>query len=121
MRLNKILPFLEEAEKLELVNSILNNEILEGSISIMEIVPFLEEADVARLFKASLAHEIDVNPKSFLPFLRKDEISKLVEGIQSGEYTNLSIEEILPFLEADQIKALFQEALDLIKKSKQIE
>jgi len=119
MKLNRLLPFLEDAEKHELVNSILNNEILEGKISIMEIIPFLEEEDVDRLFKASLAHEIDLNPISFLPFLSKDEISKLVEGIKSGEFTNLTIEEILPFLEEDQIKALFKDALDSIKKSKQ--
>jgi hypothetical protein len=119
MKLNKILPFLEDADKCELVNSILNNEILEGKISIMEVVPFLKEEDVDRLFKASLAHAIEVNPISFLPFLSKDEISKLLEGIKSGEYTNFTLEEILPFLEEDQIKALFKETLHSIKKSKQ--
>lgn len=119
MKLNKILPFLEDAEKTELVDSIINNDIVEGSISIMEVVPFLEEEEVDRLFKTALARVIDVNPISFLPFLNKDAISKLVKGIQSGEVANLTMEEILPYLEADQIKALFQETLDFIKKSKQ--
>ena len=119
MKLNRLLPFLEDAEKHELVNSILNNEISEDKIAIMEVIPFLEEEDINRLFKASLTHEINVNPVSFLPFLGKDDITKLIEGIKSGEYTSLSIEEILPFLEEDQIKAIFKDVLESIKNSKQ--
>jgi hypothetical protein len=119
MELIKMLPFLGSAEKKELVEAILNNELLEGNGSTIEIVPFLESEDISRLFQASLIGQIDENPSNFLPFLSDEEISKLIDQIKSGEQKNLTIEAVMPFLDFDQIKSLFNEVFDSLKKPKQ--
>ena len=119
MELIKMLPFLGSAEKKELVEAILNNELLEGHVSTLAIVPFLESEDVSRLFQASLTGQINDNPSSFLPFLSDEEISNLINQIQSGEQKNLPIETVMPYLDFDQIKSLFGQVLDSLKKPKQ--
>lgn len=119
MDLMKMLPFLGSEEKKELVEAILNNDLLEVNFSTIAIVPFLEREDVSRLFQASLAGQIDVNPSNFLPFLSDEEISRLIDQIKSGEQSNLTIETVMPFLDADQIKSLFNEILNSLRKPKQ--
>lgn len=119
MELIKMLPYLGSAEKKELVEAILNNELLEGNVSTIAIVPFLERDDISRLFQASLSGQIDVNPSRFLPFLSDEEISILIDQIQSGEQKNLNIETVMPYLDFDQIKSLFNVVFDSLKKPKQ--
>lgn len=119
MELIKMLPFLGSAEKKEMVEAILNHELLEGKELTIAIVPFLESEDVSRLFQASLTGQIDVNPSGFLPFLSEEEISKLMDQIQSGEQKNLAMETVIPYLDVDQIKSLFNEVFDALKKPKQ--
>jgi len=102
-----------------LVEAILNNELAEKKVSVMAIIPFLESEDVTRLFEASLAGKIEVCSSGFLPFLSSEEITNLVEKIKSGEQENLSIESVMPFLDEDQIKSLFKEILESLKKSKE--
>ncbi|MBI9008623.1 MAG: hypothetical protein JEZ05_01205 [Tenericutes bacterium] len=119
MKLSRMLPFLENEEIKELVDSIINNEISDEKISIMQIVPFLEKEDVTRLFEASLEGKIEVCSSGFLPFLSSEELSNLVERIQSGSIEKLQIETIMPFLDQKQVKLLFKEALESAKKIKQ--
>jgi hypothetical protein len=116
MKLVRMLPFLEDEELKELVDAILNNELEENSISVMEIVPFLEEEDTNRLFQAAIEEKIDVNPVVFFPFLEKEVIDQVIEKIQSGEITTISIDSITPFLDDNQIKKIFKNLLNSMKK-----
>lgn len=116
MNIIRMLPFLDSKELKELTNSIINNELVDDAISAHCILPFLEDEEVNLLFDASLAGKIDDNPVGFLPFLEENQITKLVERIQKGEETRISLESVIPFMESDQIKELFRHALDEIKK-----
>jgi hypothetical protein len=51
--------------------------------------------------------------------LSDEEISRLIDRIKSGEQSNLTIETVMPFLEDDQVKSLFNEVLDSLRKPKQ--
>lgn len=119
MKLINMLPFLDDAEKKELVASILNHEIDEEDFPAIEIVPFLEGEDVLKLFQAALEGKINCDPCSFLPFLEKKELDALVERIQSGSEEKISIEMVMPFLESDQVKSIFNLVLDSLKKKKE--
>jgi hypothetical protein len=111
-----MLPFLENAELKELVDSILNDQLDKDSISIIEVVPFLEDEEINRLFNGAIEGKIDVNPVAFLPFLENEAMNELVDRIQSGEITNVKIESIIPFLEKEQIQKIFRDTLNSMKK-----
>ncbi|MDA3931531.1 MAG: hypothetical protein PF513_02205 [Tenericutes bacterium] len=119
MKLSRMLPFLENEEIKELVDSILNNELSNEKISVMQIVPFLEKEDVTRLFEASLTGELEVCSAGFLPFLSSEELTNLVERIKSGDLEKLKIETVMPFLNGKQVKELFKEVLESAKNKKQ--
>jgi 2-phospho-L-lactate guanylyltransferase (CobY/MobA/RfbA family) len=116
MKLVRMLPFLENAELKELVDSILNDQLDKDSISIIEVVPFLEDEEINRLFNGAIEGKIDVNPVAFLPFLENEAMNELVDRIQSGEITNVKIESIIPFLEKEQIQKIFRDTLNSMKK-----
>lgn len=116
MKLIHMLPFLEDEEKKELVDSILNNEIDKEKLCTVTLLPFIEAEEVNRLFKAALEKKIDVNPASFLPFVKDSTINELIERINAGEDVGISVDTLIPFLESDQVKSIFKTALQDAKK-----
>jgi len=116
MKIVGMLPFLEDAEIKELVDSILNNEIDKTKLCTFALLPFIEAEDIDRLFKAALEKKIDANPAGFLPFIEESSLKALIERINAGEDVGISIETLMPFLEADQIKEIFKSVLQDAKK-----
>lgn len=118
MKIIKMLPFLDEAEKKELVDAIINDELEDGSVSPAMLIPFLSGEDTDRLFHAALEGKISTNPTMFLPFLEEEQMSKLVQEIKDGVITTLSLEDLMPFLGENEIHELFKHAFESIKKKK---
>ncbi|MBU1145586.1 MAG: hypothetical protein KJ971_07005 [Firmicutes bacterium] len=115
MKLLRMLPFLEEEELEELVQKIINKEFDNEKINPVCIIPFLNEEQVARLFNSSLKGEISINPEKFLPFVSEKDLEEVLRKIEANEIDTISADSLLPFLNSDQIKKLFQDILNDLK------
>ncbi|MDD3477283.1 MAG: hypothetical protein PHP32_00195 [Candidatus Izemoplasmatales bacterium] len=115
MKITRMLPFIDDEEKTELVNAILNGEISEEHVRIHHLLPFLNKEDRTKLFQGSLEGKIEARPVGFLPFMERPEIDRVVEEIKNNTITTMRLEEVLPFMERDSIKQLFRDTLTEIK------
>lgn len=104
-KLLKILPFLEDAEKKEIVDQILSDSEYFSDVKLAVIVPFLDQADVDKIF----IHEIKKNSKqlqSLVPFVSEELLTEIVDQYLAGEIT-LNMDILYPFLKMEDIKRVF--------------
>ncbi|MGI6360538.1 MAG: hypothetical protein ACOX02_05845 [Acholeplasmatales bacterium] len=104
-KLLKILPFLDEEEKMEIVKEILSDsEYFEG-IKLVVIMPFLEEEDCDKIFM----HQVKKDNKdlqSLLPFVSESLLEELVDKYINGEI-EMNMDMLYPFLKVEEIKKIF--------------
>ncbi|MFU8786902.1 MAG: hypothetical protein ACNA7U_06580 [Candidatus Izemoplasmataceae bacterium] len=117
MKIISMLPFLDEESKDELVESILNNELKEGSHVIPAILPFLSNKQIHKLYIAALEKKIDASPYEMLPFVSQEAINEAIDRIESGDLDGVKLERMLPFLSTDNVRKIFKQAFKHYKKS----
>lgn len=104
-RLLKILPFLDEAEKSEIVEQILSDSDYFENVKLAPILPFLNQKDCDRIF----LHEVEKDSKqlaSIVPFVSQELLSEIVNKYINEEI-DINMDMLYPFLTMADIKRLF--------------
>lgn len=106
--LKDLLPFLEEED----VDALMLGAIQRGE-DISSCLPFASEEGLSKLIDSFLQGAPLKNPKRYLPFLEEEDVSKIAVKVveNGGEYQGLTLANLLPFLDDDEIDDLFLQAL----------
>ncbi|MFA6627275.1 MAG: hypothetical protein WCT17_01930 [Bacilli bacterium] len=115
MNIIKMLPFLDESSKKDLVNAIINREIDMKDLNVIALLPFLEDDEIEKILLFALDEKIHVNPIAILPFTSEAALNRLIEKIQRGEIEGIGLESIAPFLNEEQIRCLFKKEFNKMK------
>ena len=107
-KLAEIIPFLDDDELLhDLVLKIIDGdeEILK-KLDLKSILPLLPDEDCDLLFLKSLELKGKISTEC-LPFVSEDCLSKFIDAYIDGQYQDVDINQIYPFLSDVDIKRLF--------------
>lgn len=104
-KLLKILPFLEEEELKQMVNSILEDNEYFKDIKLAVIFPFLEEEDCDKLFRNELKKG-SKQIQSLIPFVSETLLSEVVDDYLNGK-VQIDMDIFYPFLKMEDIKKIF--------------
>ena len=106
-KLVSMLPFMDDEDIHEVVIGILENKEEYKDLDLVSIMPFLSTEDCDALFKKALDENwaIVVN---IVPFVSSTALSIFVDEYIDGNYQNIDIESLYPFIDSKDIKKLFQ-------------
>ena len=106
-KLVSMLPFMDDEDIHEVVIGILENKEEYKDLDLVSIMPFLSTEDCDALFKKALEENwtIVVN---IVPFVSSKALSIFVDEYINGNYQNIDIESLYPFIDSKDIKKLFQ-------------
>ena len=106
-KLVSMLPFMDDEDIHEVVMGILENKEEYKDLDLVSIMPFLSTEDCDTLFKKALDENwaIVVN---IVPFVSSTALSIFVDEYINGNYQNIDIESLYPFIDSKDIKKLFQ-------------
>ena len=106
-KLISMLPFMDDEDIHEIVIGILENKEEYKDLDLVSIMPFLSTEDCDALFKKALDENwaIVVN---IVPFVSSTALSIFVDEYIDGNYQNIDIESLYPFIDSKDIKKLFQ-------------
>ncbi len=105
-KLVSMLPFMDDEDIHEVVIGILENKEEYKDLDLVSIMPFLSTEDCDALFKKALDENwaIVVN---IVPFVSSKALSIFVDEYIDGNYQNIDIESLYPFIDSKDIKKLF--------------
>ena len=105
-KLVSMLPFMDDEDIHEVVIGILENKEEYKDLDLVSIMPFLSTEDCDALFKKALEENwtIVVN---IVPFVSSKALSIFVDEYIDGNYQNIDIESLYPFIDSKDIKKLF--------------
>ena len=111
-KVNKLvaaLPFMNKEDLHELAEKIINNSEEYKGLSLLAIMPFLETRDCDVLFMKFVIGEkqYDYPLASLAPFVSKECLSKLVDEYVNGEYQDVEMSTLYPFLDSKDVKKVF--------------
>ncbi len=117
--ISELLPFLDDEDLHEIVLSILNDE--ENSkydnLDLEELFPFLNDEDTELLFiKGISSPDSKIDPVDLAPFVSEKALTAFVDEYLKGNYQEVDIDELYPFMKSSDIKRLFLHFLE--KKNK---
>ena len=106
-KLVSMLPFMDDEDIHEVVIGILENKEEYKDLDLVSIMPFLSTEDCDALFKKALDENwaIVVN---IVPFVSSTALSIFVDEYIDGNYQNIDIESLYPFIDSKDLKKLFQ-------------
>ena len=109
-KLAKILPFLDEESIHELVEKILNDDESTKDLDLVKIFPFLTSEDAGKVLVRALKDgNTNVNIERLAPFVSKEALREVVDMYINGELDDsITFESLLPFLDNDSIKKIFE-------------
>jgi hypothetical protein len=111
MTLKTMIPFLDEEEVDELTEKIAASPDGEfQGVRMDEVLPFASEEGVDRMM-LSLA-KIGKNVAPCFPFASDEGLSQLVELIAKGDAKGIALEELLPFIDGDDVGKLAEKILE---------
>ena len=120
--LSNLLPFLEEEELHEIVLSIVNDEKnnIYKNLDLEELFPFLNEEDTELLFiKGISSPNSKINPVELAPFVSEKALTVFVDEYLKGNYQDVDIDELYPFMKSSDIKRLFVHFLEQKNKTEE--
>lgn len=105
-KLVSMLPFMDDEDIHEVVIGILENKEEYKDLDLVSIMPFLSTEDCDALFKKALDEKwaIVVN---IVPFVSSTALSIFVDEYIEGNYQDIDIESLYPFIDSKDIKKLF--------------
>lgn len=105
IRLVSILPFMETEELKELALKIINEEVT--GVRLVTLYPFLSGDDLDEIIDLCIEKGKSKEITHSIPFLRRETITKIHNGIQDGTITGINQYSILPFLGKSDLKSMF--------------
>lgn len=118
-KLSNLLPFLDDEELHEIVLSIVNDEEngIYKNLDLEEIFPFLNDEDTELLFiKGISSPNSKIDPVELAPFVSEKALTVFVDEYLKGNYQDVDIDELYPFMNSTDIKRLFVHFLERKKK-----
>jgi len=104
-KLMHILPFMHNEELKELAYKILNDEV--KGVKLHMLYPFLSKSDLEEIVKIMIEKGDTANLKYVLPFVSREIVDLIYQGIQEGKITGIKEHYLYPFLSKDKIKEMF--------------
>jgi hypothetical protein len=107
-KLLRILPFMDEADIHEVIDKYLHDDPSFAKLNLTALMPFLSKEDCDAVFtKVLVTKELWHFIVSLAPFVSDEALSKLVDRYLEGEFPDLNLDNLYPFLNSKDIKRLF--------------
>lgn len=109
--ISEIIPYLDEEELHEIVLSFVNGDKDEEfkGLDLEEVFPYLDEEDADALFIKGITEEHpNFNPAELAPFVSEKAFAVFVDEYIKGNYQNVEIDELYPFMASADIKRLLK-------------
>ncbi len=107
MKLAALLPFMDKEELQSLANDIIEGK--KDNIKLAIIFPFLKKDTLEDIVDKLIEKDKSKELYTALPFLNKSTIMKIHQAYKDGKLTHFKEEALLPFLDKDTIKQMFDE------------
>lgn len=104
------LPFLDADDLHEIVEEILKNSSEYQDLDLVTVMPFLSQRDCDKLFMRLVVDSNNRNKSSLAqmgPFISNECLSNLVDEYIKGNYQDLQIDTLYPFMSSKDVKRLF--------------
>ncbi len=103
------LPFMDKEDTHELVNAILNGSEQYKCLNLVQIMPFLSVSDCDALFMKFIMDDSKYTSSlvAVAPFASADCLSKVVDEYINGNYQNIEMSTLYPFLNSKDVKKVF--------------
>ncbi len=112
-KLLRILPFMEEEDIHEVIDKYLHDDPAFAKLNLTAIMPFLSKEDCDAVFtKVLVTKDLWHFIVSLAPFVSDEALSKLVDRYLAGEFPDLNLDNLYPFLNSKDIKRLFRFMMD---------
>ncbi len=118
-RIVSSLPFLDKEDLHEIVGKILNGDEDYKDISPTVLFPFLSKDDCDELFLNVInngEYKKKFSISTLVPFVSKEALSKFVDKYIGGEYQNVKVDYLFPFMSKADVKRIFN--YFILKESK---
>ena len=105
------LPFMNKEDTYEIVEEILNNKEEYKDVSLVSVFPFLEKKDCDKLFNKFVLEDNNKSKQSIIclaPFISKECLSSLVDEYIKGNYQEVQIDHLYPFMDSQDVKRVFK-------------
>lgn len=115
-QLSALFPYLDDEDLHEIASSILNEgeDSKYKNLDLEELAPYLDDEDIEMLFLKSISEgDGRIDPVVLAPYVSEKHLSIFVDSYLKGEYQNVDIDEIYPYLNSKDIKRVFQYYLSL--------
>ena len=106
-KLLRLLPYMNKEDAHELCEKILASPCMFQKINVAEIMPFVTQEDCDALFLNSIKNSSECDIAKAVPFVSHECLSHVVDGYVAGEYPELDVDSLYPFLEDAEIKKIF--------------
>lgn len=112
MKIAALLPFMETEELKQLAFDILDGK--HENVKLTMLFPFLDSKDLEEIVDLLIEKGQGEKLYGTLPFISKATLGKIQQAIKDNKLENFKEEALLPFLDKNAIKDLFN---DLLKKT----
>lgn len=114
MKITSLLPFMDNEELKQLAHDIIEGKT--DTVKLTLLFPFLKQDDLNEIVETLIEKGQSKQIYSALPFVSKETLTKIHDAYKQGKLENFKEEALLPFLDKDTIKSLFD---DLVNKQKE--
>lgn len=110
-KLVTMLPFLDKEYLKEIVDGIINEEEEYKDLDLVVLFPYIGEEECDRLFKKFIFENKECD-KHYItcvaPFVSKEALSNFVDEYTKGNYQNVNVDALYPFMSPQDVKKMFK-------------
>ena len=110
-KLVTMLPFLDKEYLKEIVDGIINEEEEYKNLDLVVLFPYIGEEECDRLFKKFIFENKECD-KHYItcvaPFVSKETLSNFVDEYTKGNYQNVNVDALYPFMLPHDVKKMFK-------------
>ena len=110
-KLLTMLPFLDKDYLKEIVDGIINEEEEYKDLDLVVLFPFIGKEECDRLFKKFIFENKECD-KHYItcvaPFVSKEALSNFVDEYTKGNYQNVNVDALYPFMSPHDVKKMFK-------------
>ena len=112
-KLIKLLPYMSKKEIHEMAEGIIADDAAVASLDLMSVLPFLTKDDCDKLFERAVrVGNTAYDFAKTVPYVSRGCLSGVVDGYINGEYPELDIDSLYPFLSDEDIRRIFHHVLN---------
>lgn len=110
-KLLTMLPFLDKEYLKEIVDGIINEEEEYKDLDLVILFPYIGEEECDRLFKKFIFENKECDKHYIIcvaPFVSKETLSNFVDEYTKGNYQNVNVDALYPFMSPQDVKKMFK-------------